>query len=275
MQTNRLAVTVLTAGLALGLAACGGEDDDTPTAIEQPQPPEPETEEAAEPADGEDATDEATEDTTEEATGATPDDEDATQVTGVGADDEETTEDGSDDQVAGGDDELTEPGEELSVGDPAVIQLATLADPEDDYYRYARMRVTVTEITEADASILDGTELSIQVEDEVPYLIWADLEIIETEGSHEKLDLYPQLGAVHGDGTSAGTVFTDGRAIGECESEEFEELEPGAEARLCVVALADAGEEIGGAAWAGNDNADGGGDWENNPYYGDPVLWMR
>ena len=42
-----------------------------------------------------------------------------------------------------------------------------------------------------------------------------------------------------------------------------------------VPLLAADGEQIGGAVWGGDDNADGGGDWEANPYYEDPVLWMQ
>ncbi|MGO0575871.1 hypothetical protein [Ornithinimicrobium panacihumi] len=270
MRLNRLSTAVLAAGLTLGLAACGDSEDDTPTAVSPAPAPAPTEDETTDDAT-EDVTEEETEDPIEETTDTTEDettDDDATED----ATDDDATED--DDTAAGGD-ELTEPGEELSVGDPAVVQLATLADPEDDFYRYAKMRVTVTEITEAPADILDGVELATPIEDEVPYLVWADLEILETEGSHEKLDLYPQLGAVHADESPALTVFADGRAIGECESEPFEELAPGAEARMCLIALADAGEEIGGASWGGNDNADGDGDWQNNPYYDDPVLWMR
>lgn len=272
----RVGTALLVAGLSLGLAACGGEDDTTPTAVAPADDTaeEPTTEEVTEETTTEE-TDEATtdDDATDDDTASDDDADDTTSDDDADDTDDATDDDDDDAPAAGG--ELTPPGEELSLGDPAVIQLATLADPEDDYYRYLKLEATVTEITEADPSILDDVQLATPIEDEVPYLIWADVEILETEGSHDKLDLYPEFDALHADDSGASTIWSDGQPIGECASEPFESLEVGEEARVCIVALADAGKEIGAVVWGGDDNADGGGEWEDNPYYEEPLIWRN
>ncbi|MFX0539134.1 lipoprotein [Ornithinimicrobium sp. Y1847] len=269
MTMKRWSAMLVAASMTVALSACGGEDDaeTTPTPTQAVEP-----EEATEPEETEEV--EATEEETEaeETTEAT---EDATQET----DDVEETEDSDDQETGGtaggeGDDELTEPGAELAIGDAAVIQMASNADPQDPSYRYLKLRATVTEIEEADPSLLDGVTLATPVEDEVPFLIWADLEILDTEGDYDITDYYPQFNARHADGSRAMTIFTSSGSIGECESEYYDSLEPGSTARLCIVALADAGQEIGQVLWGGNDNADGEGDWQNNPYYEDPIVWI-
>lgn len=263
MNARRLGTVVLAAGLVLGVSACDGDDTQT-------QPAPAPTEDAQTEAPPVSPTEDEEQATTEPAAAAADDEtEEPTEGETEGATDEE----GAGGATAG-DEELTEPGAELAVGEPAVIHLATVADPEDGYYRYLKLRATVSEIAEADPSLLDEVELSTPMPDAVPHLIWADLEILETDGDYAPTDFYPQIGAQHTDGSSAYTIFSSGRAIGECESEDFDELEVGATARMCVVALADEGEQIGGAVWGGNDNADGEGDWENNPYYREPVVWL-
>lgn len=263
VSRQRWGAWVAATGLALSLTACGGDEDPTPTA-----PPEP-VQETVAPA--EETTPAAP--ATQEATTA-PDDGAATTEPGQAAatDGEGQTEEPA--SPAAGDGELTPPGTELQIGEDAVIQMASLADPEDDYYRYLKVRATVTEIAQADPSLLDGVQLATPLEDEVPYLIWADLEILETEGDYEITEFYPQLGARHQDGSSATTILGAG-PIGDCASEDYPSLEPGSTARMCVVALADAGEQIGQVTWAGNDNADGGGDYQANAYDGDPVVWTE
>ena len=250
LKVRRRIWTTLAAGSTLVLLACGGEE------TESAETPTPSTtaEDAADDAPAEDT---ATSTPTEEAaaTSAAPV---ASPTADAGA--------------AAGSTELTGPGEELALGDAAVLQVATVADPDDDYYRYAKLRTTVIEVVEADPGILDGVELATPIEDEVPYLVRAEHEIIETDGAYEKLDLYPELGAVHEDGSAASTIWADGADIGECTNQPFERLEPGSTASTCVIALGE-GLEVVGATWSGNDNADGGGDWQANPYGDAPVVW--
>lgn len=259
-RPSRWSAALAASALAITLTACGGADDppattpdptDTMT-VEEPTTEEPTTQDTA--------TDEAT---TEEPTDATDDATDATDAA-----DDETGTTGTD--IDG---ELTEPGTELALGETAVINHASLADPTDSYYRYLKVAATVDEVVPADQSLLDNVQLSTPLEDEVVHMVWVDLEILETDGEHEREDFYPTFGAQHADGSTAYTIWFDGRAIGECASEDYPSLEPGSTARTCFIALAEPGKELGAILWGGDDNADGEGDWENNPYYEDPVIW--
>lgn len=266
MRTRPLLGGLVALGLSLSLAACGGDEDTdatpepapAPTQTEEPtESEEPTTEDATTETSDQPSTEAATTETTTDSTGAAA-------TTGAS---------GGDDGSLSGESEPTPPGTTLVLGEPAVIQQATVADTEDDYYRYLKLSATVTEITQADPSLLDGVELATPIEDEIPYLIWADVEILGTEGDYETTDLLPRLGAQHDDGSGADVIYSPGTAIGECESEDFASLEVGQTGRLCVVALAEDGMEITHAVWAGNDNADGGGDFAANPYNDDPVTW--
>lgn len=258
---------------ALVLAGCGGDDEETTTPTEPTtQTSEEPTEDAATETTTE-ATAEPTEDAAEETTTEETTTEEATEVTEEPTGDaaEETTE-GPVEGSAAGAAELSPPGTELAVGEPGTIHVQALEEG-DEFYGYAVLETTVTEIEQGDPAVFEQFENAEEFEGLVPYYIRAEHVIQSIEGE-PNANMTPVLAGVYENGTPAGVAISFGGFGDVCSSELYPELAEGEVATTCTVALAEeGGREVAGAEWSGDDYADGYGD--ENAYSDEPVTWMQ
>ena len=169
-----------------------------------------------------------------------------------------------------GSEDIAEPGTTLEVGESAVIHVQSGAE-EFDYYAYYVVETTVTGIVEGDAAILAQLENAEDLAGYTPYFIVLEHEIISTTGQ-TNTSMTPTVVGLLADGTEAGgAVSVDGALSDACPTEVYEEHVVGAVARTCRIALGEPGNPVTGAAWRGDDYADG--TLDENPYADDPVTW--
>lgn len=172
--------------------------------------------------------------------------------------------------TAGG--ELAAPGTQVAVGQPAVVHVQALEEGEE-FYGYALVETTVTEIVEGDPALFAQFENAADFEGLVPYFVHAEHRILSIEGQPNS-NMIPSLRGRLADGSEAGAAISFGGALSDaCPSEYFDEKVAGAVASTCIVALAQAGTPVTGATWHGDDYADG--SMSENPYYDDPVAWVQ
>lgn len=167
--------------------------------------------------------------------------------------------------------EVTPPGTQISIGEPAVTHVQALEEA-DEYYGYAVLETTVTDIEQGDPAMFDMFENADELEGMVPWYIHANHVILSIEGD-PNANMTPRLSGLLSGGGPAGSAAAFSGFGDVCDLDLYDQLEVGASASTCSVALAPQGTEVTGAAWAGDDYADGYGD--ENPYTENPVTWTR
>lgn len=167
--------------------------------------------------------------------------------------------------------ELSAPGTRLAIGEAGVVHRQAGA-PGDEYFGYAVLETTVTEIERGDPAVFAVFENSDELTGLVPYYVRAEHVILSVEGKPNDL-MVPSITGRYDDGTEArGAVSFGGGFRDVCGVDNFDELAVGQVATTCSVALAEEnGRPVTGAQWIGDDRADG--DRDANPYDDNPVVW--
>lgn len=241
-----------------GLAGCavGLEESDTEV-IEDSAP----TTEAPQ----DQATDAAP--TTEAPTDDEPTEDEPTQ-------EEPTTDEPADDtgteQASG---EVPAPGTEFAVGDTVTTHVQALEEG-DEFYGYATLATTVTAVEQADPTLFTEAENADDFKGYVPWFVTVEHEWLTYEGTPNK-NMIPSVVAFNSSGGEVSPVRNAawGSGIPGCEIELPDDKGVGETASECHVFAVPEGEQIGSVGWRGDDNADGGGNVMDNPYYEDPVIW--
>ena len=169
--------------------------------------------------------------------------------------------------------EVPPPGTEVAVGDTVTTHRQALEQGEE-YYGFATLATTVTEVTEGDTALFEEAE---NAEDFVGYTPWyasAEHEWLTYEGEPND-NMIPNLVAFNSEGGEISPVInsTWSAGIPGCTVDIPDEKGVGEVATDCAVFAVPDGETIASIGWRGDDIIDGGGSASDNPYYDDPVLW--
>ena len=240
MTSRRTSAAGLLAVAALAITACGGSDEDATTSA-------------------------TTSSATSESTPSETSSDDATETEETEpteSESEDTESESEDDDAEGGDDaapaDLSEPGTELSVGDPATI-------PQGD--DGATIGVKVTEITEGSSADLSKLKDADKYKDYTP--VYVQYELSGTDSSSELGgDILDDVDPILADGRKASTLVIIGTSpFKKCDSNSIpKDFSPGETETTCQVAMVSSGQEVSGAQYS--------------PYEGDyaddgAVVWKK
>ena len=269
MRTNTtrrsLGLVSAAAAAALVLTACGGDEE--PDAVETP---------------AEETLEEQAEETTDDAEVTdTPAVDDADTETETLAQDTDTETAALDDAAGetgapaaageAGDFETAAPGTELAFGESAVLHAQEFEEGHE-YYAFAYVESTVSEIVAGDASFFDQFDDTEDFEGMTPYFIMSEHTVLYAEGNEGTTNMAPGFEGILDDGSPAQGLIVISTGISECPNDYFEDVVAGATSTTCNVALAPEGQEVTGAVWTGVREVDGG--WDENPYLEAPVSWQ-
>jgi hypothetical protein len=258
MTRTRPALAAGLAALALALSGCGllgGQEDPAP-APDAPAPQEPDA------SDG----------------GGEPQADDAPEPSDGGGED-----DAADDATAQDGDEggtnsaamtsTAEPGTRAVVGEALPVHVQALQEGEE-HFGYAVVATTVTDVEEADPSLLDrfDEEQRAELEGKTGWYIRSSHEIISIQGE-PNATMIPSLWARDAAGRDLGGAVSFGGGLADvCGVEGYPEKVSGATATTCDLVFTD-GDAPAEVVWEGDDNADGAG--PENPYREHPVVWAN
>lgn len=244
MTSRRTSAAGLMAVAALALTACGGSDETTTTSTTSSA--------TSESTQSDTSSDDAAE------TDATESPSEHTETESA----ETESEDDAEDDAEGGDDaapaDLSEPGTELSVGDPATI-------PQGD--DGATIGVKVTEITKGSSADLSKLKDADKYKDYTP--VYVQYELSGTDSSSELGgDILDDVDPILADGRKASTLVIIGTSpFKKCDSNSIpKDFSPGDTETTCQVAMVSSGQEVSGAQYS--------------PYEGDyaddgAVVWKK
>ena len=243
IRSTRLTAAGAAAAIAVVLTGCGGEAAPTATetvTVEAPPTEEPESTET-----------ETTDEPTEEPTTEEPDAAGGAAATG----------------------EVPAPGTAVSVGD-AVTLHRQVGEEGDQYYGYALISTTVTEITELDKSLFEEASNASDFAGLTPWMVQTEFEWTTYEGEPND-NMIPRIGAVNSSGGELSPVrnTTWSAGIPGCEIQMPDTKGVGEQASNCAIFAVPDGESIGAAVWRGDDTIDGYGTSDGNEYYADPIRW--
>lgn len=168
--------------------------------------------------------------------------------------------------------ELTPDGEQLALGDVAVIQVASSDDPSAPDYRHLTLATAVVEVAEAGPDVVADL---VDAPEGTAYLVRVDHKILDGEGPGAPENLLPAFVGLREDSAALPTQHAGAgdEGFGECIRVPFDTLEPGGVGRTCLVTIA-AEQRAAGAAWPGDPHADGTTP-ETNPYHRSPLMWRE
>lgn len=279
MKRTRLAMTASMASIALALAGCGllgGEEEPAPE-----QEPPPNQEPAASDGGGDQMDDLEGSDGGGSDGGGSEDDTgtDAGDDTEDDSGDQDSSGDDSGDEAAGGDNsstmgEVAAPGTQGAVGDTHTLHVQALEEG-DEFYGYAVVGTTVTEVEEGDPAIFDrfDEEDQADLEGMTPWYVHTEHELLSIEGE-PNANMIPTVSAQDASGARLGGAVSFGGGLSDvCGVEVYEEKTAGATATNCSLVFTE-GEPPAQIVWEGDaGRADGSGD--ENPYRDDPVVWTN
>lgn len=169
--------------------------------------------------------------------------------------------------------EVPDPGTAVQVGDAVTLHVQALEEG-DEYYGYALVSTTVTEIVEADTGLFEQAANAADFLGLSPWFVKVDFEWTTYEGKPNS-NMLPRIGAVNSSGGELSPVLnsTWSAGIPGCEIEMPDQKGVGERASNCIVFAVPEGESIGAAVWRGDDTIDGYGTSDGNEYYADPIRW--
>lgn len=263
---HTLRIAALGALSALALSACAAGTTDEPDVMDPPQAtPEETTEDPApEPTTADEPTSE--EPTPDVQTSAPPQD---VQTSAPPEDVEATTA-----PPVESSDGVPPPGAEFQVGDAVTTHVQALEEG-DEFYGFATLATTVTDVAPADPSLFESAENSADFAGLTPWYVTVEHEWLTYEGE-PNANMIPNLVAFNADGGEVSPVInsTFSAGIPGCSVDIPDEKGAGEVASNCQVFAVPEGESVSAVGWRGDDLIDGGGSASDNPYYDDPVLWL-
>ncbi|MBS4753471.1 hypothetical protein KG112_11720 [Nocardioides sp. zg-ZUI104] len=222
-RKNLSVFAVLLATSSLALTACGGEDEDT---------------------DAKDKTSQSTEETTEAT--ETPTESAETETSPVAP------------AAPAGD--VTAPGTELAIGEPAVVPFTSGTDSS------GTVEVTITEIKKGSADDLKPLNLGDRAAGLVPYYIQVNVKGVSGSETLAHTSINESIEGALPDGSRAQTLSIIG-TFEPCDNVSFPgEFADGTSYTTCVPYLAQESTEVSSARYAQRDS-------EYSSYDGKPVVW--